>query len=136
MKGVRFFSCPYNNGLFLSLASVAKQPEWLKLQYCPKRNTFSCIDGRQNDQDITLVPAKQDHSHVSALPNVGISITNIDTNQLPNGTRVVMTSKNGEHIKGTVRWAGHLSLENALPMEEKIPVYGIETVSLYLINRL
>ena len=34
-KGVRYFTCPDKNGLFLSLASVAKKPEWLNLQYHP-----------------------------------------------------------------------------------------------------
>eukprot|EP00731_Ephydatia_muelleri_P026516 Em0018g616a len=34
---IRYFTCPDNNGLFLSLASVTKQPDWLKLEYHPNR---------------------------------------------------------------------------------------------------
>ena len=37
-------------------------------------------------------------------------------------------SKVGKKVKGTVRWAGHLPLENEGP-KETIPVYGVETVS-------
>ena len=113
----------------MSLASVAKQPDWLKLQYHPKRDTPKPTEGK--DQDIAPIPAKRtikELSHASPSPNVGISSTNDDTNQLPNGTRVVIMKKDGKKVKGTVRWAGHRPLENEGPMQ-KIPVYGIETVS-------
>ena len=112
----------------MSLASIAQQPDWLKLQYHPKRDTPKSTEGKQKDQDIAPIPPKRtikEQPLASSSPNVGSSSTNGDTN---NGTRVVMTSKNGKKVKGTVRWVGHLPLENEVK-KEKIPVYGIEAVS-------
>ena len=119
----------------MSLASVAKEPGWLKLQYHPIRDIPQLAEGKQTDQDIPPNAAKRsnkEQSHVSASPNVGVNKGN-DTNQLPIGTRVILTSKDGRKVKGTVRWAGHLPLQGVY-LKEKIPVYGVETVS-YIILR-
>ena len=120
VKGVRYFTCPDNNGLFLSLASVAKQPDWLKLQNYPKSDTR-----KPTEEKNAPTLAKR---NASSSPNVGISSTNGGTNQLPNGTRVVMTSKDGKKVKGTVRWTGRLPIEYE-DAKNTISVYGIETVS-------
>ena len=125
---VRYFTCPDNNGLLLSLATVAKQPEWLKLEYHP--NT----DGMQKDDNITPIPAKRsikETPQASALPNMEVNRTNVDTKKLPHGTRVFIRTKGGRKVNGTVRWAGDLPLEGEDP-KKKIPVYGLETVSLLL----
>ena len=137
-QGARYFTCPDNNGLFLSLYAVARQPDWLKLQYHPKRDTPKPTEGKKKDQDIAPIPAQRaikEQSHASLSPNVGISSTNGGTNQLPNGTRVVIMTKDGKKVKGTVRWAGQLPLEND-GRNVKIPVYGIETVSYYVSVRV
>ena len=134
-KGVRYFTCPDNKGLFLSLASVAKEPEWLKLQYHPRKDIPQLTEGKQTDQDIpptTVKRSNKELSHVSASPNGGVNKDN-DTNQLPIGTRVILTSKVARKVKGTVRWVGHLALNDADP-KEKTPVYCVETVS-YIILR-
>ena len=101
LRGRRYFSCPVGCGLFLSLASVAKHSEWLKLR-CPPP-----IEGRSKASE-----SRGDHS-----------------NQLPVGTRAIVRSKDGRQIRGTVRWIGQIPLYDAVSREE-IPVYGIETVSV------
>ena len=101
LHGRRYFSCPVGCGLFLSLASVAKQIEWLKLR-CPPP-----IEGRSKASE-----SRGGHF-----------------NQLPIGTRAIVRSKDGKQIRGTVRWIGQLPFEGAVSREE-IPVYGIETVSI------
>ena len=113
----------------MSLASVAKQPEWLKLQYQPRKDVPQLTEGKQTDQDIPPTAAKRsnkEQSHVSASPNVGVN----KDNELPTGTKMILTPKNGRTIRGTVRWAGRypLAFDGADP-KENIPVYGVETVS-------
>ena len=101
LYGKRYFSCPIDCGLFLSLASVAKEIEWLQLRCTPP------IEGRSKASE-----SRGGHS-----------------NQLPVGTRAIVRSKDGRQVRGTVRWIGQLPFEGAVSKEE-IPVYGIETVSI------
>ena len=114
----------------MSLASVAKEPEWLKLQYHPRRDIPQLAEGKQKAQDIPPTATKRSNKERSDVPpNVGVNKGN-DTNQLPIGTRVILTSKDGRKVIGAVRWAGHLPLQGADP-NDKIPAYGVETVSVY-----
>ena len=53
------------------------------------------------------------------------------TNRYPHGTRVIVRTKDGRKVNGTVRWAGELPLEGEDP-KKKIPVYGVETVSFLM----
>eukprot|EP00731_Ephydatia_muelleri_P026538 Em0018g638a len=121
---IRYFSCPDCNGLFLSLASVANQPNWLKLEYRqPKRDIVA--EGMQKDSNNGPIPAKRINKE-SASPNMEINRADVDTKQLCYGSRVSVMTKDGKKVKGTVRWAGELPLESDDP-KKKIPVYGVET---------
>ena len=134
-NNIRYFSCPENNGLFLSLASVAKQPDWLKLEYRPKRAWIP--EAIEKDNNIAAIPAKRstkEPPQASASQNMEAKTTNIDTHPLPHGTRVMIKTKDGRKVNGTVRWAGDLPLEGDDP-KMRIPVYGLETVS-YLVTLL
>ena len=125
---IRYFSCPDCNGLFLSLASVANQPNWLKLEYRqPKRDIVA--EGMQKDSNNGPIPAKRINKE-SASPNMEINRADVDTKQLCYGSRVSVMTKDGKKVKGTVRWAGELPLESDDP-KKKIPVYGVETVSFF-----
>ena len=129
---VRYFTCPDNNGLFLTLASVAKKPEWLKLEYLPKRDIPAVTEGTKKDDNNVLIPAKRssnDPPQASASPNMEAYRTY--ANQLPHGTRVIIRTKDGRRVNGTVRWTGELPLEGEDP-KKKIPVYGVETVSFLM----
>ena len=175
---VRYFSCPDNNGLFWSLASVAKQPDWLKLDYHPRRtipegmqkgsnnapipakrstkephqtsasqkrsdvsrnqlphgtrDIPGITEGVQKDKNITPVVTAQRSSkeppQTSASTSMEANRGIVDTCQLPYGSRVMIKTKDGRKVNGTVRWAGELALEGEDP-KKKIPVYGLETVS-------
>ena len=132
---VRYFTCPDYNGLFLSLASVAKQPDWLTLEYHPNRAWIP--KAIEKDNNIAAVPAKRstkEPPQASASQNMEAKTANIDTHPLPHGTRVMIMTKDGKKVNGTVKWTGQLPLEDADP-KKKIPVYGLETVS-YLVTLL
>ena len=132
---IRYFTCPDNNGLFLSLVSVAKQPDWLKLEYHPNRAWIP--EAIEKDNNIAAIPAKRstkEPPQASASQNMEAKTANIDTHPLPHGTRVIIMTKDGRKVNGTVRWAGELPLEGDDP-KKKIPVYGLETVS-YLVTLL
>ena len=119
---VNYFTCPDNNGLFLSLASVANQPDWLKLDYRqPKRDIVA--QGMQKDSNNAPIPAKRINKE-SASPNMEINRADVETKQLCLGTRMSVMTKDGKKVKGTVRWAGELPLEGEDP-KMKIPVYGV-----------
>ena len=130
----RYFTCPDNNGLFLSLASVANQPAWLNLEYHPKKPTIP--EGMQkgsNNAPIRTKRSTKEPSQVSASANVEEGNRGIvDTQPLPHGTRVMIMTKDGKKVNGTVRWAGELPLEGEDAMKKKIPVYGVETVSFLM----
>ena len=133
-NNVRYFSCPDNNGLFLSLASVAKQPDWLRLEYRPKRDVSTVSEGVQKDKNITPVAAPRSSkkpSQASASTSMEANRGIINTNQLPYGTRVFIRTKDGRKVKGNIRWTGELPLEGEDP-KKKVPVYGVETVSFLL----
>ena len=109
----------------MSLALVAKRPEWLKLEYHPNKNTSGGI------QTIAPPPVRRntkEPAQASVRPNMEVNRANVISNKLPNGTRVIITARDGRKIKGTVKWAGELPLEGEDP-KKKIPVYGVETVS-------
>ena len=55
--------------------------------------------------------------------------TTVVTNHITHGTRVMIRTKDGRKVNGTVRWAGELPLEGEDP-KKKIPVYGLEKVSV------
>ena len=126
---VRYFTCLDNNGLFFSLASIAKKPDWLKLVYCPNRAWIP--EAIEKDNNIAAIPAKRstkEPPQASASQNMEAKTANIDTHPLPHGTRVMIMTKDGRKVNGTVRWAGELPLEGD-DSKKKIPVYGLETVS-------
>ena len=108
LQQTRYFTCPVGNGLFLPLASVAKEQEWLMPQ---RKNNFHA----------------KTEEHVTTQPRRGL---NINTNHLPFGTKVIVRPKDGRQIRGTIRWVGKLPLPLMLSTEE-IPVYGVETVSYF-----
>ena len=125
----RIFSCPDNNGLFLSLASVAKQSDWLKLEYRPKRDIPALTEGMQKDDNIAPIPAKRstkEPPQASASSNVEVKSASVNANNY--GAKVIVTAKDGKKFKGTIKWTGQLPLEGGDP-KKKIPVYGVETVS-------
>ena len=115
----------------MSLASVANQPEWLKLGYRPKKDVPAVTEGVQKDDNFAPTPAKRstkEPSQSSASLNMEVNRADVSSNQLPHGTRVMILTKDGRKVNGTVRWAGELPLEGQDP-NTKIPVYGVETVS-------
>ncbi|KAL5467172.1 hypothetical protein EMCRGX_G031364 [Ephydatia muelleri] len=106
---------------------LAKQPDWLKLEYCPNRAWIP--EAIEKDNNIATVPAKRstkEPPQASASQNMEAKTANIDTHPLPHGTRVMIMTKDGRKVNGTVRWAGELPLEGKDP-KKKIPVYGLET---------
>ena len=83
------------------------------------------------DKNIAPTAARRNYkgpSPESTSPNMEANRANVISNKLPNGTRVIITARDGRKIKGTVKWAGELPLEGEDP-KNKIPVYGVETVS-------
>ena len=117
----------------MSLASVAKQPDWFQLEYHPKRDIPVVAEGMKKDHNITPTPAKRgskEPPQASASPNTEV---NRASNTLPHGTRVIITTKAGTKVNGTVRWTGELPLEGDY-QKQKIPVYGVETVSFLMGN--
>ena len=115
----------------MSLASVAKQPVWLMLEYRPRRHGPPITEEMQKGSNIAAIAAKRSTKELpQALrsQNMEAKSANIDTHPLPHGTRVMIMTKDGRKVNGSVRWAGELPLEGEDP-KMKIPVYGLETVS-------
>ena len=80
-NNVRYFTCPDNNGLFLSLASVAKQPDWLKLEYRPKRYVSTVSEGVQKDKTVAdreVVKNHLRHQHQQVWRPIEALLTQIN----------------------------------------------------------
>ena len=83
---VKYFSCPDNNGLFLSLASVAKQPDWLNLEYRPRRDVPALTEGMQKGSNNAPIPAKRSTKEPHQT-SASQKRSDVSSNQLPHGTR-------------------------------------------------
>ena len=115
----------------MSLAFVAKQPDWLKLEYRPRKDGPAITEGMQKASNNASIPAKKstkEPSQSTASSNMEANRANVGRDQLPCGSRVMIRTKDGKKVNGTVRWAGELPLEGEDP-KKKIPVYGLVTVS-------
>ena len=118
----------------MSLFAVAKQPEWLKLEYRPKRDASAVAERMQKDNNICSIPPKRnpkDPPQASASQNIEVNGAIVNTNQLSNGTSVIIRTMDGKKVNGTVKWIGELPLEGE-DLKKKIPVYGVETVSFLM----
>ena len=138
-RGVRYFHCKDNCGLFVALDKLSADAEGSTLTNEPRSGgSYAKVASRaplQSGQSHHLdssPPAVNTRSRSQAVSRPGNKESSVDPQlrspRFQKGDRVVAFNKKGIRVHGTVRWVGRSTVARKFTLT----VVGIETVSTQL----